>query len=371
MHVDARMGLVRMRLEIRRVPVLKRFITVSLVAMAALFFAALPAFAYDELSTGKACNDCHGLEEGATAPAVTAGKGPHGGYTTGTQKCQTCHTIHDAPFGSVILLPAATIKDTCNSCHDGTGGQGVYGAIAARGLTVGSAHDIEQTNVIPGGAADGGARTQIFSADGGLLTCSDCHSPHDSNTVTGFVGDRMRSSEPATDTNRLLRNQPTGSSVVVAEYGSNWCGTCHIGRLSGSAGVYNHPVETQTAGFDYDNIVRVTSANTTATEMGSLGGSNYGYVMPLPRSALQAGKYPICHQCHEDARSIGDDPAQPQTVSTLNGYNEVFAVTGADGTVATDSPRFQTFPHESTGLRLLVEQDDDLCTNCHVPPSGG
>lgn len=341
--------------------------------MAALLVVAMPAFAYDEQvpPTGKACNECHGLEDGATAPDVVAGKGPHGGYTTGTQKCQTCHTIHDAPFGSSILLPAATIKDTCNSCHDGTGGQGVYGALTAQGVEVKSAHDVEQTNLIPGGAADGGPRTQAFSADGGLLTCGDCHSPHDSNTVAGFVGDRMRSSDPATDTNRLLRQQPTGSSVTVAEYGSNWCGTCHIGRLSGSAGVYNHPVETQTAGFNYDNIVRVTSANTTATEMGPLGGSNFGYVMPLPRSALQVGKYPICQQCHEDGRSIGDDPAQKQEVSTQNGFDEEFAVTTADGTTATDNPRFQTFPHETANLRLLVEVEDDLCMNCHVPPPGG
>lgn len=363
----------RMLSEVRRVLVLRRFVTVSLFVMAALFVVALPAFAYDEqeFPTGKACNECHGLEDGATPPAVAAGKGPHGGYTTGTQKCQTCHTIHDAPFGSSILLPAATIKDTCNSCHDGTGGQGVYGALTAQGVEVKSAHDVEQTNLIPGGAADGGPRTQIFSADAGLLTCGDCHSPHDSDTVAGFVGDRMRSSDPATDTNRLLRKQPTGSSVSVAEYGSNWCGTCHIGRLSGSAGVYNHPVETQTAGFNYDNIVRVTSTNTTTTEMGSLGGSNFGYVMPLPRSALQVGKYPICQQCHEDGRSIGDDPAQKQAVSTQNGFDEEFAVTTADGTTATDNPRFQTFPHETANLRLLVEVEDDLCTNCHVPPPGG
>jgi hypothetical protein len=102
--------------------------------------------------------------------------------------------------------------------------------------------------------------------------------------------------------------------------------------------------------------------------MGELGQSNGGYVMPVPRDALQDGYAPICQQCHEDARSIGDDPAQQQRISTLSGFNEVFTITAADGTEATDNPAFQVFPHESANARLLVETYDDLCTNCHIPP---
>ncbi len=106
------------------------------IALLAILVAATPALAYDELSpsTGKTCVECHGADEGWTSTTTVepTRKGPHGGYTTGTQKCATCHTIHMAPAGSVMLLPAATIKDTCNSCHDGTGGNGVYGVVEAR-----------------------------------------------------------------------------------------------------------------------------------------------------------------------------------------------------------------------------------------------
>jgi hypothetical protein len=47
-------------------------------------------------------------------------------------------------------------------------------------------------------------------------------------------------------------------------------------------------------------------------------------------------------------------------------------VTAADGRVSTDNPRFQNFPHETTGYRMLVEATttayyDDLCINCHGP----
>ena len=104
--------------------------------------------------------------------------------------------------------------------------------------------------------------------------------------------------------------------------------------------------------------------------MGTLGATNNGFVMPLPRDVLQDGQGPICQQCHEDSRSIGDDPAQQQRISTLNGFNEQFTITTADGTTSTDNPRFQVFPHESSTARLLVESNDDLCTNCHVPPGG-
>jgi len=333
------------------------------------------------------------MEEGqiSTTTVVGTRKGPHGGYSTGTQKCATCHTIHNANLGSVVLLPAATIKDTCNSCHDGTGGQGVYGVIEARGMTVQSAHRIEATNLIPGGAADGSSRTATFSADGGFLTCSDCHSPHDADTVDAFLGDRVRESTPTvfpsvstTETNRLLRQRPTSSVATVTAYGSDWCGACHTGRLSShdATPVANHPadsLDTTDTPFVYDNVARQTGADTTTTELGSLGANNYGYVMwestgtPAVRSPQQTGHYPICQQCHEDARHVGDDPANPLTVSTQNGYDERFTITASDGAPdgalgSTDNPRFQVFPHESQNQRLLLEDTtDDLCLNCHLP----
>lgn len=375
---------------------MKRTVLTAIVLVTALVFLGAPsALAYDETQppTGKSCPECHGMEEGqvSTTTVDPTRKGPHGGYSTGTQKCATCHTIHNANLGSVALLPAATIKDTCNSCHDGTGGQGVYGVIEARGLTVQSAHDVEETNIIPGGALDGSSRTATFSADGGFLTCSDCHSPHDAATVEAFTGDRVRESTPtafpgvsATLTNRLLKQRPTSSVTTVTVYGSDWCASCHMGRLSShdASAVANHPSDslaTTDTPFTYENVARETGADTTSTEMGTLGANNYGYVMwestgtPSVRSPLQAGHYPICQQCHEDARHVGDDPLSPLMISTQNGFDERFHITAADGapdgsTASTDSPRFQVFPHESQNERLLIEDTtDDLCLNCHQP----
>lgn len=354
---------------------MRRFAGISALLIVAFFAYSSPALAFDELGSGKTCIECHGLESGESSvpsPTVTR-KGPHGGYSTGTQKCQSCHTIHVAPLGSTMLLPAATIKDTCNSCHDGTGGQGVYGVLTARGLTANSAHRIEAANLVPGGETDGSDISRTFSAAGGLMTCSDCHSPHDGKTVDPFTGDRVRTDSEAPQseatalapaTNRLLRQRPTSADGDITVYGSSWCGGCHKGRLYGSAGVVNHPVETETAGFAYDNVPLVDGVGLLTTTLGSLGGTNRGYVMPTTRTAEQTGHYPICQQCHEDARNVGD-----VTTGTVDA-TEVFAITTADGTTAADNPRFQVFPHESTSYNFLVEENDDLCLNCHVTPGG-
>lgn len=276
-----------------------------------------------------------------------------------------------------MLLPANTIKGVCETCHDGTGGGGVYRTITARGLTPGATHDIDSTSLVPGGnAATGGSVVTSFTGEGDFLGCDDCHTPHDANSVAAFYGDRRRSNRSyplprneIADSNKLLKRMPTSGTTETADYGSDWCLACHKGRRSGGA-VHNHPAEsTQTApgAYVYRNLPVVTADTPTATTvMGQLGGrttirgsGNRGYLMPYPRTAQQTGHYPICQQCHEDSRDVGDldvaglADAEPSVVTTL------------DGSALTDNPRFQNFPHESVNRSFLVELDDDLCLNCH------
>ncbi len=356
------------------------FITCMLVAVVAI---AAPAFAYDEVSSGKSCIECHGVSNPASG---NESFGPHGGYLTTTNKCAACHTVHNAPAGGILLLPAATIKGTCETCHDGTAGGGVYGVLAARvpAVTVAAAHDIDQTNVVPGGASDGGSASTTFSGTSGNLTCTDCHSPHSASVVDLFTGDRARSSGymalgPTVVSSRLLKQRPTSMPVAAAnvtKYGSDWCGACHVGRLSGSGMPNNHPVESTVnppdSGladlFYYERIARVTGVGVGTTEIATLGKNNGGYVMPDPRTAHQDGHDPICQQCHEDARSVGNDFVNwPQRLDTSP--SEAFTLTAVDGLTTTDNPRFQTFPHESPIAYFLVEDGttDGFCLNCHAP----
>ncbi len=336
------------------------------------------------------CIDCHGNEQAdlldpGTDPALLADirKGPHGNYRTTTGKCQTCHDIHAAPDSR--LLPAQTIEGVCESCHDGTGGTGVYGVVKARtGVDATAGHRVGQTNVVPGGDPAGGSAVVAFSGADDTLTCTDCHSPHDSQTVEPFTGDRLRSAPAsetayATKTTRLLRSQPTGADAPVAEYGAGWCAGCHKGRLGqhdeDSGAMQNHPVMDDDS-YTYEELPVVTGVGSITTELGSLGQSNRGYVMPGPalgeptlKTPLQEGAAPLCQQCHEDGRDVG--PSARKTNPTLTDADQEFRVTayGADAD-PTDNPRFQTFPHESDRANLLVRapepaEPNSLCLNCH------
>jgi hypothetical protein len=318
-----------------------------------MLLGAAPAFAYNEGGSVDAsrtgCVACH---------AGDYRQGPHGGYANGTNKCETCHSVHAAPANGASLLPAASVRATCEACHDGTGGSGVYGAIAARGLAVGGGHRIDTTNTVPAGdRATGGSAVETFTGTGGRLTCDDCHSPHDSKTVRPFTGDRLRTAGATTvKSDHLLLQRPTGSSYAVTQYGSDWCGSCHRGAVANSSGHHTHPVETAAvAGFyTYDNVPSVVSTISTATVLASLGRSNLGYVMPDPRTPLQQGHLPLCQQCHSNSRSVGVPGAAKQ-----------FTVTAPDGANTADNPRFQGFPHETVNRSMLVETGDDLCVNCH------
>lgn len=318
--------------------------------------------------TGLSCRSCHG--DDSTVPSGTISptrKGPHGGYTTGTSKCESCHYTHNAPTDN-LLMPAQTVRATCELCHDGTGGRGVYGAIKARtGVEPAAVHRIDRTSEVPAGSV-AGTTTMDFSGEDGTLTCSDCHSPHDNNTVEPFVGDRLRNEgdvTTSTASNRLLKRNPGNTSDGVSVYGSGWCGSCHRGsiestQLAGRMG--SHSVEATDTDMWYSNVVRVTGVGTTDTATGTLGGNNFGYVMPYPRSSQQSGHSPICQQCHEDARSVGDET----TTSPFQIVpGEEFRVTAPDGANAADNPRFQVFPHESENPGFRIERGDDLCLNCH------
>jgi predicted CXXCH cytochrome family protein len=352
------------------------------------------------------CESCHGQYDVGLGGPVNGYRqgnfsGPHGGYTDMTGKCNNCHEVHDAPSGAVTLLIGSTVVGTCFTCHDGTGGWGVYGVIQTRtGTAPAGGHSYEATNVVPGGdAASGGPSTGSFEGPGSTLICIDCHSPHANDVVEPFVGDRrrIRTNTPAIESTRLLKQQPTGASVAVTRYGSDWCLACHAGRASG-ASVHNHPVEsvaTVAVPYDYNNLpVLDSDSPTSVTILSTLGGITYadgvpsenynphdwpapptmsgnrGYLMPYPRTALQSGHLPICQQCHEDSRSVGQ-----LTGDGSVGDAEVTDVWAADGVYwagdhwepgwSFDNPSFQNFPHETQNTNMLVEPADDLCTNCH------
>lgn len=324
-----------------------------------------------------ACSACHiDLYGDDPLLAQAIGKGPHGVYSSSSDRCGACHTLHRAPDGTK-LLPAQSITQSCYSCHDGTGGTGVYGALASRGASAAASHSIDATSVVPGGdGATGGAATMTFRGGaGGTLGCSDCHSPHDANTVAPWTSQRWRTGvdrrggQGVTRSNRLLRANPGGSTATATVYGSDWCLACHAGRASGGA-VHNHPVDsvaTTASPSFYEGVARLDSDESTTgtTVVGTLAKTNAGFLMPWPRTPQQEGHLPICQQCHENSRNkaLGGVGSLDATAGVARAT--AFSSTATDSLVATDNPQFLSFPHETVNRGFLVETGDDLCLNCH------
>ena len=360
------------------------------------------------------CFSCHASNEGRGYSFEEWG-GPHGGYSATSNKCAVCHSVHAAPEGGIKLLPAATIVDTCFTCHDGTGGFGVYGAIEARtGVPAGGGHSYQFTDVVPGGDPSGGSATGSFlgpaSTEQGAATtliCTDCHAVHGGDVVEAFRSERRRHRTdqiPAIESTRLLKKAPTGAAAPVSEYGSDWCLACHLGRSSGAMAV-NHPVDaegTHAEPFTYSNVALLASNGPTgSTVLGPLAGigipyanhdyhlqwkewtdpppsDNRGFLMPYPRTPEQEGHAPICQQCHHNSREVGslsEDGSQataaPAQIAAGDGVKwDPETEMWVDS--LTDNPRFQNFPHETTNYRMLVSgtpgaTSDDLCMNCHPP----
>lgn len=152
-----------------------RLLGLTLMALAIVAFTAGTAFA-----------------EGYNTPGqyTRAGgffSGPHGGYTTTTNKCADCHSTHYAE-GSYMLLRASAREAACDYCHGGGGGSTInimmdnnyktVGSDVSTGVAVavdsqgkGTGHTLGYKGLAPADIKP------AFQDDQGFA-CFDCHSPH-------------------------------------------------------------------------------------------------------------------------------------------------------------------------------------------------
>lgn len=173
---------------------------------------------------------------------------PHGGYSTTSNKCSTCHAVHRAN-GSFALLRTDNVDHACDYCHVGAtihsdleayfnDSNGIY---ATNGHTIGSGQDIPDSSVwqwneevtVNGVSFDvrryRSERNKMmkYIVHGGrfirtgptFLRCASCHQVHNAyQQVWKPVSSGIVPGTPAAGQQmlgyKLLRNSPSGGISV-------------------------------------------------------------------------------------------------------------------------------------------------------------
>lgn len=235
---------------------MRKFIAIALAAMAVVALAAAPAFAegYNSDQGGLDPNGGQGIYvrtpvSGSTTQ-VASFSGPHGGYTTTTNKCQDCHSTHYA-YGSYKLLRANEAEAACDYCHGGGGGStinvqmdnqyrdGGFDPYGADGLHTESdeasmaASAIASDSMGPGtghtlgyeGLAPADIEPAYTAGDAGFA-CFSCHSPHGNSAriLTTFSDPGRHFAGPGQEGRPLTANlngaAPTANWPIKGGFGN-------------------------------------------------------------------------------------------------------------------------------------------------------
>jgi predicted CXXCH cytochrome family protein len=181
---------------------------------------------------------------------------PHGLFTSNTNTCAKCHSVHRGRSAKILL--EQTQEQTCYLCHDGRGSKydvknGKYfdeeTGIVLDSVSGGfngfnSSHDIESSHQAPGG---NGSQIQVV--------CTSCHNPHGSanhrnlqTTVNGKTGIEVKAS--------VAISPLSHKEVISYESGiSTFCISCHEDYNTyyqenqvNDNRHYRHPIETLLTG---------------------------------------------------------------------------------------------------------------------------
>jgi predicted CXXCH cytochrome family protein len=362
------------------------------------------------------------IQNGPTPPALGDPVGgniaPHGGYSSSTNYCLQCHSMHNA--GETALLAETSTTATCQTCHK-LFGQAATGArnsnnLVGATLQMGtaatrSAYDLANApaqhtigeydspapdntvitaaewayRAFPGRANTGPKATTpsgpgSASAAGGGLYCGSCHTPH------GDFGQLINS--------RWLRTQANeGSSSGVLTDVNPWQNDAAIYQYAGATGtsptifyLYNDagawkkcPVPTSDPAWSLATCTMLTKTNRSGAPTDDIGQENiylYGYKLlsaypnhnyGTPESwgvgyrDTDAARW--CGACH--ASKVSDHFGAPFTEN-----NHPTACGYCHGIPSDQSIASTDYPHTSTKVNFLVALPDALCIGtCHTQGS--
>ncbi|MDP2210802.1 MAG: hypothetical protein Q8J63_03565 [Candidatus Aquicultor sp.] len=249
--------------------------------------------------------------------------GPHGQYTSASNRCKDCHAGHRA-LGMYRLTRADIRGDACNFCH------GISGAAAKTVILDANGHGISDDEIgKPVIAPDDTDPAYIVSST--MWGCLECHSVHDNQSITpaGYSSNKLLKSDPNPGKSYLYYTPVVGESTQTL---SQWCSTCHNTNFGASSDIENKIVPmgalTGRAASHASSGAGTTTNTAGKVIVNSYDGTNNG---------------PTCRECHP---SDGGNPA-----------------------VAA------RFPHTSGSTRAMLKagsspiQIDNICVGCHQTAS--
>lgn len=154
---------------------------------------------------------------------------PHGAYSTGSNKCKTCHAVHKAgetwPTSTAWkLLRATSQTDACNFCHVGASahtGEVPYGAADPTTVTIGHTIGVNLSTI---------PDTQSVSASG-TFTCYSCHTVHGAKAITfNSVASKILKNDPLAS-GSAVANDASAYNAATSASVKNYCLKCHDANI--------------------------------------------------------------------------------------------------------------------------------------------
>jgi len=308
---------------------------------------------------------------------------PHGGYSTSTNMCRQCHSVHDST-SEIALVRGGSVQATCNTCHalGGVGGTSPKNSVFGGSPTlIGTASTRSAYEATSGDGHDLGANSipERLSSDPDVVTASDfdypglpstdstevspeglycasCHTPH------GDFGQLVNNWTTADEGNAIWWD-PAGSTRTW-EQGYLYLDTTRTDSARNVPGVWQACDDSALTTGCEDLLVDDADGSASGDPAYLYG---YKLLTKNPNHTYSADqtyntdKYnhdgsDWCATCHTKVRETSTSHRHPT------------GCTACHGNPASDSGFAQTkdFPHTSSIDRLIKKYPDALCIGCHT-----
>jgi hypothetical protein len=388
-----------------------------ILSISVLVFSLMPAWAFAggwwriNNTSGTARSDTIGSDVWSELPENADFNSPHGGYTSSSNLCKTCHAVHGAGEASYRLLKDGSDTETrtkgegtgtieavngkgsaraneCMYCHDGSSGASSkipYELGYTDPGNVRGEHTLGVTS-IPDSDVNDGDETGNFgyndpaTGQGKVLQCWQCHSVHGANTI----GATYDSSDAIENWNtKILRLDPAGDNSILAvdatgsvnDLGAMETDNGAAVRTAFCADCHNRNPNWET---DQDDTTRPNNQSHAQgpgidSKLEVYGATTTVAAHPLQRMG--------CRGCHYatigDAGEVGNSRFPHQSLGWKLLFDEATMTGSASDDLAGDPNRI--IPkmdvvclscHAVFEDLDLAEESGGLCFNCHASKYG-